>query len=162
MLQPAVSEILITELSKPLTVETQKLVDEWRSNFGSAEKALLLCPLVVQDNHWVLLTARKRSATEAYELRYYDSLPKPGSQTLREKASKMLQVLRGFLEQIPDSLPPTEFPVTQKDGWSCGFHVLNRCEEAYREYRGENYVRVATQPDARRVILNTFLGHLLK
>ena len=53
-------------------------------------------------------------------------------------------------------------PVIQKDAWSCGYHVLARVEECFREWRGEGVRRVYATPRELWESMNRWIDMLLK
>ena len=90
------------------------------------------------------------------QIKYHDSLkvPHPGCQA---KAQEILSTLVQL--QVPVSstrLPTADQSVLQEDGYSCGYHVVNRFEEEFRQFRGEGIKRVYMKPDQRRRPLNRF------
>ena len=66
-----------------------------------------------------------------YRRRYYDSLTGGGS-ACREAATKLVRPVTMLLEnplgpvsaETEVSLPSTLGPVSQKDAWSCGYHIM--------------------------------------
>ena len=130
------------------------LQDRLRVAVGTDRPCLLLVPVQgPEPKHWTALTYLREAGSKDFTVQYFDSAYAVHA-NCRSKAQAVFRFLR-FLEvpSQPD-FPPTQQPVWQGDGWSCGWQTLNRFEELYRQFRGEGKKRVYTQADQRRVQVN--------
>ena len=126
----------------------------------SQGRCLILAPIQADDPpHWTSLSLIRLEGRE-FTVKYQDSLRQEHPHC-RARAESILACLQHL--QVPvsqDGMPETELTVWQGDGWSCGFHTLNRQEEQFRQFRGEGLYRVYTTPEQRRQPLNRLCQHL--
>ena len=108
---------------------------EYSENLQKLSQALLVLAPVHTENpqHWTLLSARRQSRDQPWQLQYEDSLPAQtdvGYQAATRVARRLCLLPEG--QDLPKSLPGD-----QKDGWSCGLFVLQKSEIQIRRFRGE-------------------------
>ncbi len=119
--------------------------------------------------HWTLLVLTRAgtaegSKPEAFQVQYFDSLPKP-SQTALDEAAAYLTLLQHLLQpaELQWAEPLAASPSRkQADGWSCGYWVLLWCEQQYRLVRGEGARLLKPDWTEKRQSLNSWLGCLRK
>ena len=133
-LPPAAVEVLSWPAfdARTLSPGDQK---EYSENIQTLSQALLVLAPVHTENpqHWTLLSARRQSRDQPWQLEYEDSLPAQtdvGYQAATRIARRLFLLPEG--QQLPKSLPGD-----QKDGWSCGLIVLQKAEMHIRRFRGE-------------------------
>ena len=85
-------------------------------------------------SHYTLLE-RARVAVGQYELQYWDSLPVPSANGIKE-AQAFADMCRWNAV-----VPPVCNGRKQPDGWSCGLYSLHFLEEQVRQHRGEPLFR---------------------
>ncbi|MCP4242190.1 MAG: hypothetical protein GY772_16670 [bacterium] len=159
---------LAANLWKAGAVEAEEQAKEAREQLSFAREQQADCLILVpvhseQPQHWTALVL-SRETGETFQAVRHDSLS-PGSANAALAAQTVFDFVRACIgpEKFSQSvLPAATTLVTQTDGWSCGFHTVSRLEEAYRQFRGEGWKRVYTQPNQARVSLNRWLANVLQ
>jgi len=106
-------------------------------------------------DHWTALTYLRQPGSKAFSASHFDSLGQVHA-NCRSQAESIHQFLLFLGLTAEPELGLTQQPVLQTDGWSCGYHCLNRLEELYRQFRGEGQKRVYTKIEDRRQQVNRF------
>jgi hypothetical protein len=166
-LDPAVCQWIVSATAE----DSADHVLGWKAQLALARetgsRALVVCP-VYAAGHWTLLTWFRKPAEggeTSWRVQYWDSLH-PSHQACEKEAREVFKVVQSLLEprvqgseHFPDKV---ECPVRQTDGWSCGYHVVNRVEELVREFRGEGR-RTCNVPAAQlRTEVNKWIEAVLK
>ena len=150
------------------TITGQESLVEWNDVLNDSKGGsghLIICPIAA-GGHWTLLSLMRKGAEGEYKVKYFDSLNR-GSAVCRKVAEVLGRHLWRMLHLNKDEedlfvLPETNLEVKQVDGWSCGYHCLNRAEELYREHRGEGEVIVARDISSTRKLVNKWVDVLVK
>jgi len=164
-LDPASGEVAVYEMQGGGVPKEQNL-QEWRDHLQLAvntSDAVFVTVPVYNGEHWTMLQYSRQQDEEQLRTRYYDSLPTP-SELCRKKAMIIHSIVHFLLgSKVEPGFPSTvQCPVKQKDGWSCGFHVMNRMEEEWREWRGEGKWRVYRSIEECRKELNKWIECIAK
>ena len=147
--------------------ESSRAKAELQEQLATARKregrCLILVPVQAGGpDHWTALTLLRPAGSHSqFEVHYEDSLSQEHIDC-RLQAETLLGCLTHLEVPVSKRLPQTEFSVRQKDGYSCGYHVLNRFEEQYRQLRGEGRNRIYTKIEQRRLSVNRFVQSVLE
>jgi hypothetical protein len=127
-------------------------------------RMITLFPLHAESpRHWTLLVVEKVApevATEParYAMRYYDSLFQPSAASWT-----VAQDVMALLEQTTGPVPAIHVRCAQqRDGWSCGLHVLHNAEVELRRQRGERQRPERMNVTPRLAGLNRYIGRVVQ
>ena len=146
---------------KSSPADAEEALSELRSQLETARSDQCACLIVAPiqaggPDHWTALTLLRQHGDSHFQARHFDSLSAVHAHC-RTQAEETFACLTSLGVQCSQAaLPPTELPVHQGDGWSCGWQTANRFEEAYRQFRGEGAVRCYWKKGQRRQETNRF------
>ena len=106
-----------------------------------------------QEDHWTALVYFLEQGASHFQATHFDSLTEV-HEGCRRQAADIFACLSVLGVSAQPELPPTQLPVNQGDGWSCGWQTVSRFEEAYRQFRGEGMKRSYTSKEDRRQASN--------